>query len=180
MLGFSSIAQAGYILIGFSAGTVLGIKSALFYILVYVLMNLGAFGCVALISDSLQSDAIEDYAGLHKRDPTSAFMLTLFLLSLAGIPPLAGFLGKFLLFAAAIDSKLILLAIAAAINSVIAFYYYVNVIKCMYFNPAKNSAAAPKSAALQIALIITLIGILIVGIWPGPFLQLVNAATMNY
>jgi NADH-quinone oxidoreductase subunit N len=176
MLAYSSIAQAGYILIGFIAGTPLGIGAVLFYILVYVFMNLGAFGCVSLISQSIKSDSIEDYAGLNRRDPISAFMLTMFLLSLAGIPPLAGFLGKFLLFASAIQSKLIFLAIAAAVNSVVAFYYYIHVIKCMYFDEPKPLDVQPKSAALQVALIIALICILIAGILPHPFLNFVHAS----
>lgn len=179
MLAYSSIAQAGYILIGFITGTPLGITAVLFYILVYVIMNLGAFACVTLISNSIKSDSIRDYAGLSKRGPMSAFMLALFLLSLAGIPPLAGFMGKFLLFAAAIESKLVFLAIAAAINSVIAFYYYVYVIKCMYLDEPKILGVQPKSAALQIALVIALAGILIAGIWPLPFLNLVNASILK-
>ncbi len=176
MLAYSSIAQAGYILIGFVAGAELGTKAVLFYIFSYAFMNLGAFGCVTLISNSIKSDLIKDYAGLHKKDPLSAFMLTVFLLSLAGIPPLAGFLGKFLLFSAAIQTNLILLAIVAAINSVIAFYYYVNVIKCMYIDEPKILTLQPKPTALQVALIIALIGVLIMGIWPLPFLNLVSAA----
>ncbi len=176
MLAYSSIAQAGYILIGFIAGTPLGIRAVLFYILVYVFMNLGAFGCVSLISQSIKSDSIEDYAGLNKRDPVSAFMLAMFLLSLAGIPPLAGFLGKFLLFASAIESNRIFLVIAAAVNSVIAFYYYVHVIKYMYLDEPKALDVQPKPAALQVALVIALIGILIAGIWPYPFLNFVNTS----
>lgn len=175
MLAYSSIAQAGYIVIGIVAGSPLGIKAVMFYLLAYVFMNLGAFGCVVLISGYLKSDSIEDYAGLSKRDPVSAFMLTMFLLSLAGIPPLAGFLGKFFLFAAAIESRLILLAVAAAINSVIAFYYYVHVIKCMYLDEPKILDVCPKSTALQAALVIALIGILILGVWPQPFLRWLNS-----
>lgn len=176
MLAYSSIAQAGYILIGFVAGAELGTKAVLFYIFSYAFMNLGAFGCVTLINNSIRSDLIKDYAGLHKKDPLSAFMLTVFLLSLAGIPPLAGFLGKFLLFSAAIQTNLMLLAIAAAINSVIAFYYYINVIKCMYIDEPKILTLQPKPTALQIALIVALIGVLIMGIWPLPFLNLVSAS----
>ncbi len=178
MLAYSSIEQAGYILIGFIAGTPFGIKAVLFYLLVYAFMNVGAFGCVALIWGYLKSDEIKDYAGLSKKDPVSAFMLSVFLLSLAGIPPLAGFLGKFLLFAAAIETKLIWLAIAAAINSVIAFYYYVHVIKYMYIDEPKVLGLQPKSSAARIALIIALIGVLIIGIWPYPFLNFA-AASIN-
>lgn len=179
MLAYSSIAQAGYILMGFSAGSILGTKAVLFYLLTYAFMNLGAFGCVALIGSSIKSDSIEDYAGLYKKDPFSAFVLAVFLLSLAGIPPLAGFLGKFLLFAAVIDAKLIFLAIAAAVNSVIAFYYYARVIKHMYFDEPKVLGAAPKSVALAAALAVALLGVLIAGIWPHSFLSLVNFP-LNY
>jgi len=132
MLAYSSIAQAGYILIGFVVGTALGIQGMMFYILAYILMNLGAFGCVVLISNGIKSDRIEEYSGLSKREPVLAFLLAVFLLSLAGIPPLAGFFGKFLVFAAAIQSRYYILAKAAVINSVLAVYYYVKDIKYLY------------------------------------------------
>lgn len=178
MLGYSSIAQAGYILIGFAVGTPRGVEGALFYILAYVLMNLGAFGCVVLISNSIKSDRIKDYAGLYKKDPAIAFMLAIFLLSLAGIPPLAGFLGKFLVFAAAIESKFVLLAIAGAINSVVALYYYVRIIKYMYLDEPKTIEMGPRPIALQIALILALAGILIVGLFPLPFLDWIAASLL--
>lgn len=178
MLGYSSIAQAGYILIGFAVGTPRGVEGALFYILAYVFMNLGAFGCVVLISNSIKSDRIKDYAGLYKKDPAIAFMLTIFLLSLAGIPPLAGFLGKFLVFAAAIESKFVLLAIAGVINSVVALYYYVGVIKYMYLDEPKTIEIEPRPIALQIALILALAGILIVGLFPLPFLDWIAASLL--
>jgi NADH-quinone oxidoreductase subunit N len=174
MLAYSSIAQAGYILIGLISGTALGIKAVLFYILIYAFMNLGAFGCAILIGNSIKSDRIEDYAGLYKKDPISAFLLAVFLLSLAGIPPLAGFVGKFLLFAAAIDSRLIFLVIIAAINSVVAFYYYMYLIKCMYLDEPRILNTKPRSVALTVALAIALIGIFMAGIWPRPFLNLLS------
>jgi NADH-quinone oxidoreductase subunit N len=176
MLAYSSIAQAGYILIGFVVGSAAGMEGVLYYILAYALMNLGAFGCVILVSNSIKSDAIADYAGLSKRDPVPAFMLSIFLLSLAGIPPLAGFLGKFLVFAAAIQSKFIILAVAGVINSVIAAYYYMRVIKYMYLDEPKTTGAEPKSLPLQLALAIVLAGVLIVGLYPAPFLNWVRAS----
>lgn len=178
MLGYSSIAQAGYILIGFVVGTSLGMKATLFYLLAYTIMNLGAFGCIVLISNSLKSDSIEDYAGLYKRDPVAAFMLTIFLLSLAGIPPLAGFLGKFFVFAAAIESKFVLLAIAGIINSIIALYYYVRVIKYMYLEEPSAEGVYATSIPLEVALIIALIGILIIGVWPSSFLNWITASLL--
>ncbi len=176
MLAYSSIAQAGYMLIGFVVGSAAGMEGILYYILAYALMNLGAFGCVILVSNSIKSDEIEDYAGLHKRDPVPAFMLSIFLLSLAGIPPLAGFLGKFLVFAAAIESKFILLAVVCVINSVIAAYYYVRVIKYMYLDEPKAMSTEPKSAPLQIALAIVMAGVLIAGLCPTPFLNWIRAS----
>lgn len=176
MLAYSSIAQAGYILIGFVVGTASGMEGVLYYILAYALMNLGAFGCVILISNSIKSDAIEDYAGLSKKDPVPAFMLSIFLLSLAGVPPLAGFLGKFLVFAAAIQSKFIILAVAGVINSVVAAFYYMRVIKYMYLDEPKAAGVGAKSAPLQIALAIVMAGVLIAGLYPSPFLSWVRAS----
>lgn len=172
MLGYSSIAQAGYILMGIVVGTRAGMEGVLYYILAYAFMNLGAFGCVVLVSNSVGSDAIQDYAGLYKKDPVSAFTLSVFLLSLAGIPPLAGFFGKFLIFAAAIESRFIFLAIVAAVNSVIAVFYYVKVIKYMYLHePGPAKTFEKKSAPLQAALGIALIGVLLIGLYPHPFLS---------
>lgn len=173
MLGYSSIAQAGYILIGFVAGTKFGITGLLFYILAYVLMNLGAFGSVAMISGSIKSEEIKDYAGLYKKDPFSAFLLTIFLLSLAGIPPLAGFVGKFLVFGAAIQDKQIALATVAVLNSVLAFYYYVKVIKYMYLEEPAVEGAGKRPVSLQLALFIIAVFILFIGIWPKPVLGLI-------
>ncbi|MEI8344466.1 MAG: NADH-quinone oxidoreductase subunit N [Candidatus Omnitrophota bacterium] len=171
MLGYSSIAQAGYILIGLAAASSLGTQSVLFYVFVYALMNLGAFGCVILVSNSIASDTIEDYAGLYKKDPVTAFLLTVFLLSLAGVPPLAGFLAKFLVFAAAIDSQLIWLAAAGAVNSVIAAFYYIKVIKFMYLHEPVPGPVLRKPPALQLALAITLTLVLAAGLLPHLFLN---------
>jgi len=176
MLGYSSIAQAGYILIGFVAATTLGKTAVLFYLVVYSLMNLGAFGCIVLISRSIKSNSIKDYAGLYKKAPFAAAMLSIFLLSLAGLPPLGGFLGKFLLFSAALESKLILLAVIGGINSILALYYYLRVIKYMYLEEPKVDVVGSGSFALRIALIVTAAGILITGIWPYPFLNWVTSA----
>ena len=176
MLAYSSIAQAGYMLIGFVVGSDSGIEGVLYYILAYALMNLGAFGCVILVSNSIRSDAIEDYAGLHKRDPVTSFMLSVFLLSLVGVPPLAGFWGKFLVFTAAIESKFILLAIVGVVNSVVAAFYYMRVIKCMYLDEPKVKDAGPRSVPLQLALAVVMAGVLIAGIYMTPFLNWVKVS----
>ena len=186
MLGYSSIAQAGYILIGFVVGTALGIQGMMFYILAYILMNLGAFGCVVLISNGIKSDCIEEYSGLSKREPVLAFLLAVFLLSLAGIPPLAGFFGKFLVFAAAIESRYYVLAVAGVINSVLAIYYYVKVIKFMYLEEPRAGMPAYKEPvfspagvlAVKIALIIALAGVLAAGLFPGFFVGWISASLL--
>ena len=174
MLAYSSIAQAGYMLIGFVVGTAGGIEGVLYYILAYTLMNLGAFGCVILVSNYLKSDAIEDYAGLYKKDPITSFMLSIFLLSLTGVPPLAGFWGKFLVFNAAIQSKFILLAVVGVINSIVAAFYYMRVIKFMYLEEPKMKDTGHKSLSLQIALAIVTAGVLVAGLYVTPFLNWVK------
>jgi len=176
MLAYSSIAQAGYMLIGFVVGTAAGIESVLYYILAYTLMNLGAFGCVVLVSNSIKSDAIEDYAGLYKNDPVASFLMTVFLLSLTGVPPLAGFWGKFLVFNAAIQSKFILLAIVGVINSIVAAYYYIRVIKFMYLDEPKAKNIGLKSVPLQFALAVVLAGVLIAGLYLTPFLNWIKSS----
>lgn len=176
MLAYSSVAQAGYMVIGLVAGSASGLESVLYYLLAYALMNLGAFGCVILVSNSIRSDDIGDYAGLYKKDPVTAFMLSVFLLSLAGVPPLAGFFGKFLVFAAAVQAKFVLLAIAGVANSAVAAYYYMRVIKYMYLDEPKAAVAGPKSVSLQVALAIVLAGVFVAGLYPSPFLSWVRAS----
>lgn len=180
MLAYSSIAQAGYVLIGFVVGTALGMEGVLYYIFAYALMNLGAFGCVILVSNAIKSDAIEDYAGLYHRDPVCAFVLTIFLLSLAGIPPLAGFVGKFLVFASAIQAKFILLAVAGVINSVVAAFYYMKIIKYMYLHEPTSMVREPKPLPLQIGLTIVMAGVLIAGLNPTPFLNWIRASQLLF
>lgn len=176
MLAYSSIAQAGYMLIGLVAGSDSGLNGVLYYIMAYALMNLGAFGCVILVSNSIGSDRIEDYAGLHKKDPVTAFLLSVFLLSLVGVPPLAGFWGKFLVFTAAIQSKLVPLAIAGVVNSIVAAYYYMRVIKFMYLEEPKVKDTGPRSVPLQIALAVVMAGMLIAGLYLTPLLNWVKVS----
>lgn len=177
MLAYSSIAQAGYILIGFVTQTLRGAEGVLIYILAYLFMNLGAFGVVIAISNTLKTERIEDYAGLSNYSGGLALILTLFLLSLAGIPPMAGFIGKFYVFSAAIEKGMIRLAIAGVLNSVVALYYYVKVIRYMYLaEPSigfktQTQAAILKPLSLKLVLGISVAGTLIIGIMPGAFIE---------
>ncbi len=186
LLAYSTIAQAGYIFVGLAVGTPEGIKATLYYIFIYTLMNLGAFGCVIAVANTIKSDRIEDYAGLYKREPLLAIVLTVSLLSLAGIPPLAGFLAKFFILASAVEAKYVLLAVAVVLNSVIALYYYAKIIKVMFLDEPKPLMVAPtdfskndgsqcwplacRTVAVQLVLMGTLIANLFLGLWPHPII----------
>jgi len=169
-LAYSSIAQAGYILMGLAVFSLLGRDAILIYLLAYLLTNLGAFTVVLFVGGETQSDSLDAYAGLSKRSPTAAAMFTVFLLSLAGLPPLAGFIGKYYVFAAAIQGNFIMLAVVAAINSAIAAYYYFRVIRLMYLTPATGPAFPAPSKSLTTALWILFLGVLALGVFPSFFI----------
>ena len=171
LLAYSTIAQAGYIFLGLALATSAGIKASLFYIFVYTLMNLGAFGAVIVISNNIKSESLQDYAGLYKKDPLTAVILAVSLLSLAGIPPLAGFLAKFFILAAAVEAKSIALAVIVVVNSVIALYYYIKVVKFMFLDEPQKTSLPSRSSALHLALVITLVGNIVLGIWPHPVIN---------
>ncbi len=131
-LAFSSISQAGYILLGFIGGNQLGMASVIYYVLVYIFSNLGAFGVVLAISNATAKENIEDYNGLYQTNPGLSLIMTLALFSLAGIPPVAGFFGKFFLFAAAAEKGFYLLVLIAVLNTIISLYYYLLIVKAMF------------------------------------------------
>ena len=169
-LAYSSIAQAGYILMGLAVFSHLGRDAVLIYLFAYLLTNLGAFTVVTLVGEETRSDSLDAYAGLSQRSPAAAALLTVFLLSLAGLPPLAGFIGKYYVFAAAIQANFITLTIFAAVNSVIAAYYYFRIIRLMYLTPATGPAFAAPSKALTTALWVLFLGVLALGVFPGFFI----------
>jgi NADH-quinone oxidoreductase subunit N len=131
-LAFSSISQAGYILLGFIGGNQLGMASVIYYVLVYIFSNLGAFGVVIAISNATGKENIDDYNGLYHTNPKLSLIMTLALFSLAGIPPVAGFFGKFFLFTAAAQKGYYLLVLIAVLNTIISLYYYLLVVKAMF------------------------------------------------
>lgn len=140
LLAYSSIAHAGYLLMGIAAGGSLGLRSVLFYLPVYLFMNMGAFAVVAIVAGAGGGETIRDYNGLGGRVPVVALTMALFLFSLIGLPPFAGFVGKVYLFAAVIDRKIYWLAVVAAINTVISLAYYLRVVKAMYLEPGRDSS----------------------------------------
>lgn len=175
LLAYSSIAQAGYILMGLAVFSEVGITGVLIYLLAYVFTNLGIFSCVLMASHSLESDDMHAYAGLSRRSPLLAASLTIFLLSLAGIPPLAGFIGKFFVFSAAIQAGFNLLAIVAAINSAVAAYYYFKIVRLMYLVPATEDTPIASPLSYRIALGLMLVGTIAMGVAASPFINFVKA-----
>lgn len=176
LLAYSSIAHAGYCLIGLVVRGSLGQASVFIYLLTYAIMNLGAFAVVIAVYNKIKSDEIKDYAGLSTNSPYLAIFFTVFLLSLAGIPPLAGFIGKFYIFSAAMKEGFIYLAVAGVINSVIAAYYYFNIIRTMYLTPAEKPVSIKPSLPLNFSLILTLALTVIIGIYPKPVIDFVFRA----
>lgn len=175
LLAYSSIAQAGYTLVGLAAvlsqqGTEgSGIAALSFYMVLYVFTNLAGFGAIILFANATGSEEIKDFAGLSRRNLPLALILTIALLSLAGIPPAAGFVGKFFLFRAAVDANLTWLAIAGVLNSIVALYYYLIVIKVMFVDHgADEDKAISMSNPYVVALGLATIGVLLLGIIPGP------------
>lgn len=174
MLAYSSIAHAGYIFVGVAAGTAEGVSSALFYLLVYAFMNIGAFAVVGAIErkNAVGTDR-DEYAGLSTRSPWLAVAMAIFLLSLTGFPPLAGFWGKVYLFRAAVNANLTWLAVIAVINSGIAAFYYFGVIVQMYMKPAGDDASAfDLNAATRAALVLAGVATVVIGFWPSPLIQM--------
>lgn len=169
MLAYSSIAQAGYALIGLVALTPDGSGAAIFYLLMYVFTNVAAFGVVVLVSNATGSDEMEDFYGLSRRAPYLALAMLLALLSLGGIPPTAGFIGKFFIFKAAVDAELWWLALIGVLNAFIGLYYYLNVVKYMYLYRSEDEAERiPVSRAARVALALSVLGIIYLGVAAGP------------
>jgi NADH-quinone oxidoreductase subunit N len=168
MLAYSSIAHAGYILIAFVIGDPFASSSILYYVLVYTFMNIGAFTVVILLGQKDQENTgIESYAGLAGRHPLIALSMTIFLLSLAGVPPLAGFMGKFYILSAAVKAKYYWLAVIGVLNSVVAAYYYLRVIMAMYFRAPSGEQRQPDfSPAYSIVIALSVWALFHMGIFP--------------
>lgn len=178
MLAYSTIAHMGYLLIGPVVGTPLGVAAVLFYSLAYACMTIGAFGMVVLLArGTVRGDQIDDFTGLAQRSPLAAGVMLLFLLSLTGIPPTAGFVGKFYLFAAAVEAGYIWLVLIAVVNSAISLYYYMRVAMVMYMQEMPpQGIALSRSPALYLALFLAAAATLLLGIFPGPVLEMARAS----
>ena len=177
MLAYSSIAQAGYIMIGFVAGGAKGIEGVLMYSLVYVFMNLGAFA-VAIMIGNEESYELDAYDGLAQRNLATAMLMAFFLLSLAGIPPLGGFIAKLYVFSAAVEAKLYALAIVGVVNSVVSVYYYLLIVYHMFFKAARRTQPVQAGLYLTCGLAFAAVGIFVLGLYPDPFINTVRASAV--
>jgi NADH-quinone oxidoreductase subunit N len=175
MLAYSSIAHAGYMLVGIAANNQLGKSGVIFYLFSYTFMNLGAFGILSLVEKEEKNLSFEDYSGLGFRHPLLAALMSMFLLSLAGIPPFAGFFGKYYVFVAAIDSGLTWLAILGVLMSVVSVYYYLRLIVFMYFREGEQQLPIKISVASYAVIIMSIIAIIELGIYPSSLLSTIIA-----
>lgn len=176
LLAYSSIAQAGYILMGVVAANSIGLSGVLYYAAAYTFTNLGAFAVVLVATQQAGHENLSSFAGLSKKAPFLAVAMTLFLISLAGLPPLAGYIGKFMVIAGVIQQGQLSLAIIAAINSAVAVYYYFKIIREMYLVPVPDSAAPARSLPVYAVVIICVIAVLILGIFPAPLMTFLSTA----
>ncbi len=180
MLAYSSIAQAGYALIGLAAMSHAGITAIVFYLLMYTVTNLVTFGVIILAGRAVGSDEIADYAGLSRRSPGLALALMVGLLSLGGMPPLAGFFGKFFIFAAAIEAGQVWLAVIGVLNAIIGLYYYLTVLKVVYlYRSERDDQAIAIPRAYALALGLCALGVVLIGTLAGPWFTWANAAAAS-
>ena len=165
-LAFSSIAQAGFILLGLITGTQLGTATIVYFVMIYIFSNLAAFGVVQAISLQTGKENMDDYEGLYRTNPNLSLVMMLALFSLAGIPPVAGFFGKFFLFTAAASKGYYLLVFLAVVNVTISLYYYLLVIRAMFLRKSDNPIPYFKNKLyMRLGLLITVVGILVIGLY---------------
>ena len=188
LLGYSTIAQAGYLLVGVAAVAdrsrdvadgALGIESVLFYLGGYAAMNLAAFFVVIAITERTGDETIDGLAGMGSRSPLLAGILSFALISLMGIPPTVGFMGKLFIFNAAVNADLVWLVVVAVVNSVVSAYYYMNVIRIMYLKPAEDSSPIGVPTPSWGALAVVTAAVAVLGLWPGGLLELARTAALG-
>jgi NADH-quinone oxidoreductase subunit N len=180
MLAYSSIAHMGYMLLGVLSGTLNGYASAMFYVVVYVLMSLGTFGMIILLSrEGFEADNLDDFRGLNQRSPWYAFIMLLLMFSMMGVPPAVGFYAKLAVFQAVLEAGFVWLAVAAVLLSVVGAYYYLRLIKLMYFDePSERTPLAPRRD-MRIVMGANGLAILLLGIVPQPLMALCLVSIQN-
>jgi NADH-quinone oxidoreductase subunit N len=173
MLAYSTISHVGFILLGILAGTSQGYQAALYYTIAYVVMSLGGFGMIILLSRAgFEADRLEDFKGLNARSPWFAAVMLMLMFSMAGVPPFVGFWAKLAVIQAVLHTGQTWLAIAAVLFSVVGAYYYLRVVKLMYFDEPVERAALEGSGALRMVLSVNGLAVLLLGLFPGLLLAL--------
>ena len=177
LMAYSSIGHVGYALVGLAAGTEAGVRGVIVYMAIYLVMNLGTFACILCMRrKDVMVEEIDDLKGLSTSHPLMALMLAIFMFSMAGIPPLAGFFGKFYVFVAAIESGLYALAIIGVLSSVVGAFYYLRIVKLMYFDEPSEAFDHPIGGEMVLILASTGAAILLFFVFPGPLLDGASAA----
>ncbi len=177
MLAFSSIGHVGYVLVAVAAGTQEGLQAILIYLALYVFMSIGAFGCILMMQrDGKAIESIDELGGISQKHPYFALLMAAFMFSLAGIPPLAGFFGKMYVFLAALNAGLIGLAIIGVLTSVIGAYYYLRVVKVMYFDAERDGFDAEMTASLKLVLFACGAVTVLYIVMPSPLIEAAHAA----
>jgi NADH-quinone oxidoreductase subunit N len=180
MLAYSSIAHAGYALIGLVAISRIGLSSMVLYLIVYLVTNLAAFGIVSAYGRTVGSDEMSAYYGMSRRSPWLALALLIALLSLAGMPPLGGFIAKVYVFAAAVDANMVWLAVVGVLNAIIGLYYYLTVLKYAYlYRSEDEDEPLPVTRPIQVALAVLTIGIILLGTLFAPWFDWANIAAAS-
>jgi NADH-quinone oxidoreductase subunit N len=173
MLAYSTIANMGFMLLGFLAANLAGYSAAMFYVIVYVLTTLASFGMVMLLSrEGFEADRIEDFQGLNQRSPWWAFIMLLVMFSLAGVPPTLGFYAKFTVIEAAVSAGFIWLAVAAVLASLVGAFYYLRIVKVMYFEDAVDSSPLVARGDARALLSANGLALLVFGVLPQPLMGL--------
>ncbi|MDA8253940.1 MAG: NADH-quinone oxidoreductase subunit N, partial [Rhodospirillales bacterium] len=177
LMAYSSIGHVGYMLIGLAAGTQVGIRGVLIYLVTYVFMNAGTFACIlAMRRRGEMVEQIADLSGLARRDPMLALWLAIFMFSMAGIPPFSGFWGKYFIFTAAVQSGLWVLAVLGVLTSVIGAYYYIRIIKVMYFDQPVAEPFDPRPASLSVLAAVSGLFTALFFVVPAPIVGAAEAA----
>lgn len=176
MLAYSSIAQAGYMMTGLLAMNVAGVKSVMLYSMLYVFANVGAFAVIAAVNNHRDGETLDDFSGLSRQSPLLAAVMTISLLSMAGIPPLAGFAGKFFLFTAAIDAGFLWIAVLGFVLSMVSVYYYLLVVKSMYLGQASDDRPFNVATTLRLTALFATAATIFWGVYPGPVARLAETA----
>lgn len=180
MLAYSTISHVGFILLGILSGSKAGYSASMFYTLVYAIMSMGGFGMVLLMSRAgFEADKLDDYKGLNERSPWFAFMMLILMFSMAGVPPTVGFYAKLSVLQAVIGADITWLAVVAVIFSIIGAFYYLRIIKLMYFDKPEDTTPITSNAEMRILLSANGLGVLALGVFPGSLLALCMASIPN-